>query len=62
MAIGNGANDELMLREAALSFCLVNAEGAAVSALLAAQVVLHSLPDFFELIFRPGRLVATLRT
>ncbi len=61
IAVGNGANDELMLQEAVLSFCVINEEGAALKSLLASDVVLKSIADFFALVFNPSRLKATLR-
>jgi soluble P-type ATPase len=59
--LGNGRNDRLMLREAALGICLVQAEGAAVRTLQDADVVCTSAGDALELFLNPKRLVATLR-
>jgi len=60
-AVGNGANDRLMLARAALSICVLEAEGAAVPTLMAADVVVRSPEDALDLLLRPGRLAATLR-
>ena len=60
--IGNGRNDRLMLKEAALGIALVQAEGAAAEALLAADVVSGSILEAFDLLCRPLRLTATLRS
>jgi soluble P-type ATPase len=61
VAIGNGANDALMLKEAALGFAVLGEEGLAVEALLAADVVVSSAYDALGLLENPTRLVATLR-
>jgi P-type E1-E2 ATPase len=61
-AIGNGMNDEAMLREAALGIAVVGAEGAARQAILAADVVVTSAADALDLLRLPRRLTATLRT
>lgn len=62
IAIGNGRNDCVMLRKAALGICVVQGEGAASKAMLAADVVCGGVHDAFDLIRFPKRLVATLRT
>lgn len=61
MAIGNGVNDALMLKEAVLGIAVIGQEGAAVPALLAADVVVPAITDALDLLLRPARLVATLR-
>lgn len=60
-AIGNGANDELMLKLATLSICILGPEGVARPALLAAQAVVSTPVGALDLLLRPGRLAATLR-
>lgn len=62
VCIGNGRNDRLMLKEAALGIALVQAEGAAVEALLAADVMCCSILDALDLLSHPLRLTATLRS
>ena len=61
-AIGNGRNDEAMLREAAVGILVVGPEGAAVRSLLAADLVVRSIEDALDLFRFPKRLVASLRT
>ncbi len=61
MAIGNGRNDCQMLSAAALGIATVQREGAAVEALLFADVVVTDVGDALDLILKPRRLVATLR-
>ena len=62
VAIGNGVNDVRMLREAAVGVCVVGAEGAATAAVLAADVIVKDVRDALDLLLKPQRLVATLRT
>jgi soluble P-type ATPase len=62
VAIGNGLNDEAMLREAALGILVIGCEGAAVRSLLAADLVVRSIEDALDLLLFPQRLVASLRT
>lgn len=62
VAIGQGANDAAMLREAALGICVMSREGAAVETLLAADIVVPDIFSALELLERPLRILATLRT
>jgi soluble P-type ATPase len=61
VAIGNGRNDWLMLKEAALGIGVIQREGAASQALQTADVVINDIHAAFELLLKPQRLVATLR-
>ena len=61
VAIGNGANDALMLKEAAIGIVVLEAEGASVATLLNADAVTRSIGDALDLLCAPRRLVATLR-
>jgi soluble P-type ATPase len=61
-AIGNGRNDRLMVKEAALGIAVVGVEGSAIETLLACDVVCKSAQDALELLLNPKRLVATLRS
>ena len=60
-AVGNGANDAGMLREAKLAIAVLGAEGLAVETLNAADVVVPHVSAALELLLKPLRLVATLR-
>jgi len=60
-AIGNGANDVLMLQRAKLAIVVLGPEGTALEALLAADVVVKEINDGLELLLNPKRLAATLR-
>ena len=62
VAIGNGRNDRLMLREALLGICLILEEGGSAEALSNADVVCRSLEDALGLLRNPKRLIATLRS
>jgi soluble P-type ATPase len=62
VCIGNGRNDRLMLRAARLGLVVVESEGAAGEAVMAADVVSPSIVDALDLLLHPLRLTATLRT
>ncbi|HEU5315912.1 MAG TPA: HAD family hydrolase [Chloroflexota bacterium] len=61
VAIGNGANDAEMLREAAIGICVLESEGTSVQALISADAVSRSITEALDLLLHPRRLVATLR-
>ncbi len=61
IAIGNGANDALMLAAAGLGILVIQKEGASVKALMNADIVCNSIIDALELLTNPLRMVATLR-
>jgi soluble P-type ATPase len=61
VALGQGANDAGMLREAVIGICLLSAEGLAVEALMAADVLAVDILAALTLLENPMRLVASLR-
>lgn len=61
IAMGNGANDVLMLEEAALGIAVLGQEGLCTDALRVADVVVCSPCDGLDLLLHPARLAATLR-
>lgn len=61
LAIGQGANDAAMLKEAALGICILSMEGTAIESLLSADLVVPNILAAFDLIDKPLRIVATLR-
>lgn len=61
LAIGNGLNDGLMLRQAALGICVIQGEGAAVRAMQAAEMVCQDIGAALDMLLRPHRVTATLR-
>ncbi|MFH1058676.1 MAG: ATPase P [Pseudomonadota bacterium] len=60
-ALGNGANDALMLAAAALGVAVIGPEGAALAAIQAADVVVTEPLAGLDLLLHPDRLRATLR-
>jgi soluble P-type ATPase len=61
IAIGQGANDALMLQKAAIGICVFSREGTAVPTLLAADLVVPDILSALELLDHPLRMVASLR-
>jgi len=61
IAIGNGRNDALMLSSAALGIALIQEEGINTKALLASDIVFHSINDALDSLLNPQCLIATLR-
>ncbi|MEW6375211.1 MAG: HAD family hydrolase [Thermodesulfobacteriota bacterium] len=61
VAIGNGNNDRLILKEAALGIAVLGDEGLSVSAMKNADIIIKNISDALDLFLRPKRLIATLR-
>lgn len=61
VALGNGANDALMLREARVGVCVLNGEGAALQAVLASDILVNAAEEALDLLLKPARLLAPLR-
>ncbi len=61
IAVGNGKNDELMLKRAKLGIAVLGEEGACSSAILNADIIVVNPLHALELILDPQRIVATLR-
>jgi len=61
VAIGQGANDALMLKEAAIGICVLSNEGSAAETLLAADIVAPDVFAALDLLEKPVRIVASLR-
>lgn len=62
LAVGNGANDCLMLEKARIGIAVLGEEGLAVSSLTAADLAVKNILDVFGLLRVPERLIASLRT
>ena len=62
VALGNGANDVLMLRQARLGICVMNGEGTALRALLASDILVRSAEEALDLLLQANRMCATLRS
>ena len=60
-AIGNGCNDALLLKEAALGICVIGPEGASMEALSASQAVFLNICDALDIFLKKNRMIATLR-
>ena len=61
IAIGNGSNDVLMLKNAALGIAVIQKEGASLKTMLNADIVCKEITDALDLLINPLRIVATLR-
>jgi len=61
IAIGNGSNDQLILKEAALGIAVLGDEGVSVSAIKSADIVVKNIQNALDLLLKPKRLIATLR-
>lgn len=61
IAIGQGANDALMLRAALLGICVMSVEGIAIETLNAADLLMPDILSALDLFEKPLRLIASLR-
>lgn len=61
VAIGNGRNDEGMLKEAALSIGIMDREGMYGKLFKEADICVRSMQDGLDLLLYPKRIVAGLR-
>jgi P-type E1-E2 ATPase len=61
VAIGQGANDALMLKEAGIGICVLSREGSAAETLLAADIIAPDVFSALDLLDKPVRIVASLR-
>ncbi len=60
VAIGNGNNDQLILKEAAFGIAVLGDEGVSLSALQSADILVKSIQSALDLFLKPGRLTHTL--
>lgn len=60
-AVGQGANDCLMLKEARIGICVVSNEGTATATLMAADLVVNDIHAALQLFEKPLRITASLR-
>ena len=60
-AIGQGANDSLMIKDAEIGICILSPEGTATEAFLAADILTPDIQSAINLLLHPKRLVASLR-
>ncbi len=61
LCVGNGRNDRLMVKEAALGVALLQEEGVFPETLLSSDLVCNHVLDVFSLLKEPKRLIASLR-
>lgn len=61
VAIGNGNNDQLILKEAALGIAFLGEEGVSVPAVKSADIIVKNIHNALDLFLKPKRLIATLR-
>jgi soluble P-type ATPase len=59
--IGNGGNDQLILKEAGLGIAILGDEGISVTAMKNADILVKTISDALDLLLKPKRLIATLR-
>lgn len=62
VSIGNGNNDQLLLKESEIGIIVLQEEGVGVSALTVANICCKRITDAFSLLLNPKRIVATLRS
>lgn len=61
VAVGNGINDSLMLKKAALGIVVIGSEGAAQKTIKEADIVVKDIHNALGLLSNRLRLIATLR-
>lgn len=62
VAIGNGCNDQYIMKDAAVGILVLGTEGLAVAAFKHADVVTSNIFDAINLLQYPSRLISTLRS
>ena len=60
VAIGNGNNDQLILKEAAFGIAVLGDEGVSVSAIQSADILVKNIQSALDLFLKPRRLITTL--
>jgi len=61
VAVGNGTNDEQMLRESVIGIAVLGGEGCASAAMFAADLIVTDIRDAIQLFLDPTRIIAGLR-
>lgn len=62
IAVGNGSNDALMLVRAAVGVAVLGPEGTSMLAVKASDIVVKDINAGLDLLLKPKRLIACLRT
>lgn len=60
-AIGQGTNDRLMLKDAALGICVLSPEGTSLETVLNSDILVPDILSALDLFLIPNHLKATLR-
>ena len=61
VSLGQGANDALMLKEAAIGIAVMSLEGLAIETLQSADLLMPDTPAALALFDNPVRMIASLR-
>jgi P-type E1-E2 ATPase len=61
LALGQGSNDALMLKQAIIGVCILSEEGTAVETLINADLVVPDIQAGLQLLLHPRRITASLR-
>jgi len=61
VAVGNGNNDQSVLKECALGIVVLGGEGLSLAAMKDADLMVKDISDALDLLLKPKRLIATLR-
>jgi soluble P-type ATPase len=61
VAMGNGNNDQIILKEACLGVAVLGDEGVSIPAIKNADIAVKDILDGLDLFLKPKRLIATLR-
>ena len=61
IAMGNGNNDQFILKEAGIGIAILGDEGISVIALKQADIMVKNISDALDLLLKQKRLMATLR-
>ncbi|GCF07932.1 HAD family hydrolase [Dictyobacter arantiisoli] len=62
IAFGNGVNDSTMLRLATIGVAVITPEGVATRTMQGADIIISGPLDAIDLLLKPDRLLATLRS
>jgi soluble P-type ATPase len=59
--MGNGNNDQIILKEACLGIAVLGDEGVSIPAIKNADIAVKDILDGLDLFLKPKRLIATLK-
>jgi len=60
-AVGNGFNDNRMVKKAALGIAVIEGEGAASRTVVSADIIVRDINEALDLLLNPRGIIATLR-